>query len=84
VMDFLVARYGEFVLLKPRFESHTWLLWLVPPLALMGGGLTLWINGRRRYSLAAPRDDASAALSADEEARLQKLMASEASPDAPL
>ena len=34
VMDFLVARYGEFVLLKPRFEPHTLLLWLLPPLAL--------------------------------------------------
>ena len=34
VMDFLVARYGEFVLLKPRLEPHTLLLWLLPPLAL--------------------------------------------------
>src|SRR5258707_13238038 len=42
VIDFLVARYGEFVLLKPRFESHTWLLWLLPPFALVGGGLALW------------------------------------------
>ena len=37
-MDFLVARYGEFVLLKPRFNPHTLLLWLLPPLALAGGG----------------------------------------------
>ena len=37
VIDFLVARYGEFVLLKPRFNSHTLLLWLLPPLALAGG-----------------------------------------------
>ena len=35
VIDFLVARYGEFVLLKPRFEEHTLLLWLVPPLVLL-------------------------------------------------
>ena len=42
VIDFLVARYGEFVLLKPRLNSHTWLLWLLPPLALAGGGLVLW------------------------------------------
>ena len=34
VIDFLVARYGEFVLLKPRFSPHTLLLWLLPPLAL--------------------------------------------------
>ena len=31
VLDFLVARYGEFVLLKPRFELHTLLLWGLPP-----------------------------------------------------
>src|SRR5690348_18220402 len=30
VIDFLVARYGEFVLLEPRLNSHTWLLWLLP------------------------------------------------------
>ena len=41
VLDFLVARYGEFVLLKPRLEAHTLLLWLLPPLALVGGGLAL-------------------------------------------
>ena len=41
VIDFLVARYGEFVLLKPRLNSHTWLLWLLPPLALAGGAFAL-------------------------------------------
>src|SRR5207244_5845904 len=34
VIDFLVARYGPFVLLKPPFNPHTLLLWLLPPLAL--------------------------------------------------
>src|SRR6516225_2595811 len=48
VIDFLVARYGEFVLLKPRFERRTWLLWLVTPVALLGGALVLWIYARRR------------------------------------
>src|SRR6202007_1952960 len=42
VIDFLVARYGEFVLLKPRLNSHTWLLWLLTPLVLAGGGPGLW------------------------------------------
>src|ERR1700741_4508081 len=37
VIDFLVARYGEFVLLKPRFEPQTLLLWFLTPLALSGG-----------------------------------------------
>src|SRR2546429_1694395 len=48
VMDFLVARYGEFVLLKPRFNPHTLVLWLLPPLALIGGGVALWAYSRRR------------------------------------
>jgi len=70
VMDFLVARYGEFVLLKPRLEQRTWLLWLVPPLLLAGGALALWIYARRR----ARAVDAVMALTPDEEARLTKLL----------
>ena len=41
VLDFLVARYGEFVLLNPRFNWHTALLWLGPPAVLLGGALAL-------------------------------------------
>src|SRR5690348_3026409 len=71
VIDFLVARYGEFVLLKPRFEPQTLLLWLVPPIVLIGGGLALWIYARRR----PPREVAEpAALTPEEEARLAALM----------
>ena len=81
VIDFLVARYGEFVLLKPRLNPHTWLLWLLPPLALAGGGFGLWIHSRRR-SKSGARDDASLfKLTADEKARLERLIAAEASPD---
>ena len=83
-MGFLVARYGEFVLLKPRFESHTLLLWLLPPLALAGGGLALWLHGRRRMRLAIRQNVSAPTLSADEEVRLQKLMAGESSPDTPV
>jgi cytochrome c-type biogenesis protein CcmH len=82
VLDFLVARYGEFVLLKPRLESHTLLLWLLPPLALAGGGLALWMYGRRR-SKSAAGEDGSATLTAEEEARLQRLIADEPLPDTP-
>src|SRR4051794_22338798 len=81
VIDFLVARYGEFVLLKPRLNQHTLVLWLLPPLALAGGGLALWIFGRRRPRL--PADDAVFKLTADEEARLQRLIAAESTPDKP-
>jgi cytochrome c-type biogenesis protein CcmH len=84
VLDFLVARYGEFVLLKPRVEPHTLLLWLLPPLALAGGGVALWINGRRRSKSAAAAAGSTVKLTADEEARLQRLIAEEPLPDRPV
>jgi cytochrome c-type biogenesis protein CcmH len=74
VIDFLVARYGEFVLLKPRFERQTLLLWLLTPLAFAGGGVALWLQLRRRSQQAA---DAPAALTPEEEAQLAALMAGE-------
>ncbi len=78
VIDYLVARYGEFVLLKPRFKSETLLLWLLPPLVLVGGGVALWMHGRRR---ARPAPDASGEtsfkLTAEEEARLAQLVSAE-------
>src|SRR6202790_3772942 len=75
VIDFLVTRYGEFVLLRPRLEPHTLVLWLLPPLALAGGGVALWLQNRRRYGSAAA---ASVALTPDEQARLAALMSDEA------
>jgi cytochrome c-type biogenesis protein CcmH len=80
VIDFLVARYGEFVLLRPRFERQTLLLWLVPPLVLLGGGLVLWRQARRRKQGAreVPLDGA---LTPEEQTRLKLLMAGEASSD---
>jgi cytochrome c-type biogenesis protein CcmH len=83
VIDFLVARYGEFVLLKPRLNAHTWLLWLLPPLALAGGGIALWMHSRRRSNSVAGDDQSRLKLTADEEARLQRLMSAEPSPDKP-
>jgi cytochrome c-type biogenesis protein CcmH len=80
VLDFLVARYGEFVLLKPRLEPRTLLLWLLPPLALAGGGFVLWMQSRRR-SRSAAGDLYS--LTAEEEARLERLMAAEPTSDKP-
>jgi cytochrome c-type biogenesis protein CcmH len=75
VIDFLVARYGEFVLLKPRLNSHTWLLWLLPPLGLAGGGFVLWAHGRRRTKSAAAQDASPLKLTAEEEVRLERLIA---------
>jgi cytochrome c-type biogenesis protein CcmH len=81
VIDFLVARYGEFVLLKPRLNSHTWLLWLLPPLVLAGGGFSLWVYSRRRRKSDGGEDAALSKLTADEEARLERLIAAEVSPE---
>ena len=70
VLDFLVVRYGEFVLLKPPFERHTLLLWGLPPLVLMGGLLWLWMRARRHGSAHQAAD----ALSQEEEQRLSTLV----------
>jgi cytochrome c-type biogenesis protein CcmH len=50
IMSFLVQRYGEFILLKPPFAAHTWLLWLTPLLFLGGGGLALIAMARKNRS----------------------------------
>lgn len=76
VLDFLVARYGEFVLLKPRFERQTLLLWLLGPLLLTGGGVALWLQIRRRARSGA--DLSAPPLTPEEEARLAALMSDEA------
>src|SRR5215468_10150385 len=41
VIDFLVARYGEFVLLRPRFTWHNAVLWLTPLAALIAGAIAI-------------------------------------------
>jgi cytochrome c-type biogenesis protein CcmH len=72
VLDFLVSRYGEFVLLKPPLEQHTLILWLLTPVVLLGGGAGLWLYNRKRW---ASRSDDIIALTPEEEARLEKLVA---------
>ena len=71
VLDFLVARYGEFVLLKPPLSWHTAALWGLPPALLLVGIVAIVVVVRRRRS-APPA--ATANLSAAEEARLSDLM----------
>jgi cytochrome c-type biogenesis protein CcmH len=60
VIDFLVDRYGEFILLKPRFNLNTALLWLMPPAVLVIGGVVAVILFRRRRPAgeARPLDEA--------------------------
>jgi len=61
IKDFLVARYGEFVLYRPRVEGKTWLLWAGPLLLLAIGGVVVAHVVRRHGSGAktAPGDRAS-------------------------
>ena len=70
VLNYLVARYGEFVLLKPRFELQNLLLWGLPPFALVAGIIALFVTARRRrtVNLQAP------ALSAAEQQRVAALV----------
>jgi cytochrome c-type biogenesis protein CcmH len=72
VIDFLVARYGEFVLLKPRFEWHTAPLWLAPIALLAIGGITVLVSIRRRRAATA-KPEAPVPLSKSEQARLAEL-----------
>ena len=71
VMDFLVARYGEFVLLKPRLSWHTLALWGAPPATALLGIALLIVIGRRRRSALAPE---TVNLTSAEEARLTELL----------
>jgi cytochrome c-type biogenesis protein CcmH len=48
VLDYIAARYGVFVLLDPPFEPVTYLLWLTPPLLVLGAGVFLVVRARRR------------------------------------
>ena len=57
IKDFLVQRYGEFVLYKPRVEGRNWLLWLGPALILLGGAAVVVLLVRRRPAQAIPRND---------------------------
>ncbi|MDI3471099.1 MAG: Cytochrome c heme lyase subunit CcmL [Pseudolabrys sp.] len=52
VIDFLVSRYGEFILLRPRFEWRTAVLWGVAPGVLVIGAVTLFVIWRRRPAAA--------------------------------
>lgn len=61
IRDFLVERYGEFVLYRPRVSSTTWLLWFGPALVVLGGAVVAFRLSRRGArnapSSPAPSDD---------------------------
>ena len=70
VLDFLVVRYGEFVLLKPPLESSTIILWALPPVALLAGAIGLFFAMRRRRTV----QQEPATLSIEERRRLSTLV----------
>ena len=73
VLDFLTARYGQFVLLKPRFGFDTALLWLAPAGVLAIGIVALVVMLRRRREVAG-RDVSDPALTAAEQVRVAELV----------
>jgi cytochrome c-type biogenesis protein CcmH len=57
IEQFLVARYGEFVLYKPRVEASTWLLWFGPALVLLAGAFVVVGIVRRRSRATIANDE---------------------------
>jgi cytochrome c-type biogenesis protein CcmH len=68
VMDYIVSRYGEFVLLKPRFSQRNALLWGTPVLLLFAGGIFIVLTFRSR------RSTATNALTAEEQTALDAIL----------
>jgi cytochrome c-type biogenesis protein CcmH len=71
VIGYIVSRYGEFVLLQPRFSIRNALLWATPALLLAFGGGFLLVHAMRRRRVARP---ASGVLTPEEEARLSDIL----------
>ncbi len=69
VIDYVVSRYGEFVLLNPRFETKTWLLWGAPIVLLLAGAAAMIVSARRRTGKAT-----GTPLSDEEQARLDSVL----------
>ncbi|MBS0215644.1 MAG: cytochrome c-type biogenesis protein CcmH [Proteobacteria bacterium] len=61
IKQFLVQRYGEFVLYRPRMERSTWLLWFGPALLVLGAGFGVWRivarNAAKARALPTANDD---------------------------
>ena len=71
VYAYMVARYGDYVLLKPPFRAGTWLLWLGGPALLVVAGGVLLVAARRRKAIVPPPP-----LSDEEQRRLDALLKS--------
>ncbi|MBD8065315.1 cytochrome c-type biogenesis protein CcmH [Devosia sp. PTR5] len=71
VEQYLVDRYGEYVLLRPRFNAHTWLLWAAAPVLFLIGLMALIVarRARRAPPPSSLTDEEAAALAALEDER---------------
>lgn len=76
VISFLVARYGEFILLKPRFRWHTVLLWLGPLAVLAAGAISVVLVFRRAKAQSRPDP-----LSSEEQRKLAEILDRETLPE---
>jgi cytochrome c-type biogenesis protein CcmH len=76
IMRFVVDRYGEFVLLRPRFGWHTALLWLAPAGLIAAIVFALFAQARLRQTRPAA-NDTTRPLTADEQQRLDRILAPE-------
>ena len=74
VVAFVVARYGDFVLLKPPLNAHTLLLWGAPFLILLAGAAFVWRRGGQR---AGEESAAPAPLTEEEQRRVEGLLREE-------
>ncbi|MBP1843778.1 cytochrome c-type biogenesis protein CcmH [Rhizobium petrolearium] len=69
VIDYVVSRYGEFVLLKPRFSTKTMILWATPILLLLIGAIAIFVFVRTR-----PSQRTVAALTPEEQSKLEEFL----------
>lgn len=71
IIDYLVARYGDFVLYNPPVKESTWLLWFAPFLLLLAGIFIVYRIARSRSQLPQPE------LSAEQQSQLAQLLREE-------
>jgi cytochrome c-type biogenesis protein CcmH len=77
IKDFMVSRYGDFILYRPPVKNETLVLWFGPGLMLAGGLLALFLALRRRNARIAA-EAAQGGLSDDEARRAQHLLSEDA------
>ena len=72
VLDFVVSKYGEFVLLQPKFGSHTLVLWTLPPIIFLAGIFTVILIFHRNHKTR--QDSTEPSLTTEEESKLIQII----------